>query len=133
MLFGICKPPTTQPTYFFLQSMNPYIIPGVKRERLSKEEILKEYFKSIGYPLERLREKDRRLEFVLHRNIYMYVLKTEFLWTYTMVGEYMIRNHATVINSMKQTHNWLKNDKEFSKLINGHLENIEKAFRNGGQ
>ena len=92
-----------------------------------------DYFKSIGYPLERLRVKDRRLEFVLHRNIYMYVLKTEFLWTYTMIGEYMLRNHATVINSMKQTHNWLKNDKEFSKLINGHLENIDKALRNGTQ
>ena len=72
-------------------------------------------FYSIG--LEDLRGQNRKGNIRDARNLSFYIMYKVLKYTFTFTGEFLNRNHATVLSGAKRTSDWIEFDKAYEQQV----------------
>jgi chromosomal replication initiator protein len=119
--------------------MSPYVIPGLYSAKAAKNEVITcikltvcEHF---NVPYDALAGRGRINEWITARHYAVYLSFFSTKMSLKKVGHHFDgRDHSTVINSIRQIHDWLKYYQEHRNHINALWEelakdNIEKQHR----
>lgn len=106
--------------------LHPYIyagLPGTKRAEYGGEVV--DYLESVlkavclvfDIEMSDLKSQSRRREFAMPRQCAMYVLKKTTNLTYSAIGRFLGRDHATVIYGVRQCANLRRQIYEFDQQV----------------
>jgi len=70
-------------------------------------DFFKDYCKRVDITIEQLFYKSRTRELVEKRMVLAYILRKSFKMTYQEIGDALSKNHATIINAIKNIENFL--------------------------
>lgn len=113
--------------------MNPYIIPGLKRNSLillryvSVNEIKATVAKHLGIPVMKLSEKTRKREVVTARQISMYISKIYTKLTHEEIGKRFCRDHSDVTYALKNVVALMTFDDQYRDTVNYLMEVIRSG------
>jgi chromosomal replication initiation ATPase DnaA len=109
--------------------MKPEIYVGTLKKtipvgRLTKETILKVICRELEMDFDEVKNrKTRKKEFAYARHLYAYFCRKYTSEGFEKIGEFIKKDHATIIHSNKTIENWIEVDKSVSVLC-GFLHNI---------
>ena len=90
---------------------------------------LKVIQEEVEYMLkENLFEESRRIDVVVARHMFFGLARRHTNMTYTRIGMYLGKNHATVIHGVKKLESHFIYDKDLLYMYNEISENIRKRF-----
>jgi len=95
---------------------------------LTPEIIIKEVAKYFGLTVEQVLAKGRLRENAMARFIAMFFIRKYCKLSWVKIGEYFLKDHATVIHGVRQVRNLLQFDKELQRDI----EQLKEIFLNIG-
>lgn len=91
----------------------------------SYEDILSKVSEHFGIETEGILGSNRRKEFMVPRQVSMYLLKTKMNYTYERIGNiFGGRNHASVLYSCRQLEKMIKKDQSLLHEVNMIRDNI---------
>ena len=102
--------------------MKPEIFIGTLKKsipvgRLTKETILKVICRELEMDFDEVKNrKTRKKEFVYARHLYGYFCRKYTSEGFEKIGEFIKKDHATIIHSNKTIENWIEVDKSVSVL-----------------
>lgn len=86
-------------------------------ERLTKEIIMKIVCKELEMNYEEVKNrKTGKMEFVYARHLYAYFCRKYTKESFKVIGEFIKKDHATIINSNKKIEDWIETDKTVKVL-----------------
>lgn len=92
---------------------------------LNPELIIESICLSYNVDIKSIISKKRNHEFSFVRKICMYVLREKLSYSYNQIGSFFSnRNHATVLESIKDIENKIQNDENFKIYINNLMSKI---------
>lgn len=77
----------------------------------------------LGLSPERIRGKDRSRQLVLARQLTMYLLRELLPVNLSLIGQFMDRDHSSVVYSVNKVKEMMKANKDINKLVN-NLKNM---------
>ena len=102
--------------------MNYYIIPGLKYTEprtVSPDTIIKSVSKYLSISEIKMKGKDRDREYVIARQIAIWMLRKYTLLSLKNIGLLFNRDHTTVIHSVNTVDNFIQiKDNHFLKIVN---------------
>lgn len=121
-----------------MKSISPYVFPGIKEQyrpsinrkfkksSITPEEILKIISDHCGVTTDEVLSRTRKKEKVEARHIFCAIMKIQFGYSYTSIGEMMgHRDHTTAIHSVKTFHDRFKIEDGYKELISNILYSID--------
>lgn len=117
-------------------SISPYCYPGIRRNalptsfnqkqlRITPGEILEIISHESGISVENILSNSRKTETVISRHIYCGILRKNYKYSLTYIGDLINRDHTSVIHATEQYGNRYKLEDTFRDLvdrINYHIE-----------
>lgn len=109
--------------------MTPEIYVGTLKKtiplgKLTKETILKVICRELQMDFDEVKnKKTREKEFVYARHLYGYFCRKYTIESLKNIGNFINKNHATIIHSNKTIENWIEYDKGV-RILCGVLHNI---------
>ena len=97
----------------------PSICYQVDEARIKTDNIIEDVCKVYGIELYDLMSNRRHRILVEPRQVLFYILHKKLNIPCVVVGKMFNKNHATVLHGAKNIKNWMENDKELSKRVNG--------------
>lgn len=94
--------------------------------KMFEEAFLKAYPFSYGVDL--LRIKSRKNEYVEARCVFCYIAKTKLGFTYTGIGNYLNKDHTSIIHMNKRANDLLETDDKFYNLYYQTMENLMNIY-----
>lgn len=77
------------------------------------EKFMQCFYKATGTNDLMLKGKSRKQEYVIHRQLAMYLIYNQFETSFANVGKYFGKDHATVLYAVKMVKNALEVDKRY--------------------
>jgi len=119
-------------------SISPYVFPGIKeqyrpatnrkhrRNTITPIDILEIISEHCGVTVDDVLSKTRKKEQVEARHIFCAIMKKEFGYSYTSIGQIIgHRDHTTVIHAVKTFNNRCCYEDGYKELINNILYKID--------
>jgi chromosomal replication initiation ATPase DnaA len=101
-----------------------YIIPGLRIKQ--NPDVLNLFLAYYKTDLELLRSKSRKTEIVILRALFVYLMRKYNKTSYSKLGKFLNRDHATIINSYNTAINLL----DTNKTIKNQIVKLEKIIEN---
>ena len=108
--------------------MNPMIYVGTLKKytkelgELNKETILKVICEHLEMDFDQVKNRKTRLrEFAYARHLYAYFCRIYTKDSFSIIGKFLKKNHATILHSNKQVIGWL----EFDELVRNDVKIIK--------
>jgi chromosomal replication initiator protein len=119
-----------------IKMISPYVYPGIKKcflpkkflsrqSILSPEEVLDVISKETYVSIDDIIGKTRKSEAVIARHIFCGVLKNEYKYSLTFIGNILSRDHTTIINAVRQYMYRKHTETEFQLHADNILEIIK--------
>jgi chromosomal replication initiator protein len=106
--------------------MNPYVVPGIsKQKRKPITKVVAEFF---GIPEDNMKQKCRKREIVLPRQVCMFCLINYSDKHWSDTGLIFVKDRSTVYHSVKAIRNLIETDRFFSNK----MVELEKALEHNG-
>ena len=82
-----------------------------------RDELLVKVCKYYSIGLEDLRSQNRKGNIRDARNLSFYIMYNVLKYTSTFTGEFLNRNHATVLSGANRTSNYIETDKKYEQFV----------------
>ena len=123
-----------------LENISPYVYPGMKntdeyrklkrfkRDRITKEEILSIVARNCCVNVSEIVSRIRKREVIDARFMFIAVLKTEFGHTLEHIGEFLGRDHTTIIHALETFRDRYKQYEEYREVADGIFQEIKSKI-----
>lgn len=93
-----------------------YAVPGVQKVT-TEEQIFRQVCDAYGYSTKEVRNnpKSRKRDFVEIRQLSMFIIRRELQLSYNKIGDFLNKDHATVLFGIRNVKNLLETDKQFQR------------------
>ena len=120
-----------------LENVSPYVYPGMrntdeyrklkrfKRDRITKEEILSIIAKNCCVSVSEITSRIRKREVIDARFIFIAVMKTEFGHTLEHIGQFLGRDHTTIIHALQTFGDRYKQYDDYREVADGIFQEIK--------
>lgn len=122
--------------------ISPYIYPGLKdqfratansnfkKNSITSDEILKIISEHCNVTVEEVVSRTRKKEKVDARHIFCAIMRKQFGYTYSSIGELIgDRDHTTVINSVRKFDDRVATEDNYKILVSNILYNIKANMK----
>lgn len=116
--------------------ISPYVYPGIKKCFLPKkflsrqsvmrpEDILEIISKETFISIDDILGRTRKFDAIVARHIFCGVLKNEYKYSLTFIGNILSRDHTTIINAVRQYMYRKHSEEHFQRVVENVLETIK--------
>ena len=116
--------------------ISPYVYPGIKKCLLPKKfvsrqsiitphEILEIVSKETYISIDDILGRTRKFDAIVARHVFCGVLKSEYKYSLSFIGNILSRDHTTIINAVRQYMYRKHSETHFQRVVENVLETIK--------
>ena len=100
------------------ETVSTYAIPGIRARKHSKESIAAAISEILHIPVDLMKVKTRKFEIMRARQICAYFMRDNG-YTYDEIGLFFLKDHATMIHSVRIIESEIQYDRGLRELVAG--------------
>jgi chromosomal replication initiation ATPase DnaA len=112
-------------------NVSPYILPGLKYPAAiarPHDETIKKVLDHYKVSMNDLKSKSRKRDVAMPRQLAMCALYILHRWTFKKVGNFLNRDHTTVIYAVQMTKNLIQTNPGFAKQVHDMFPSLIKTM-----